>query len=85
MTTHIAGPPSGPPESRTQSAAPASASRDDRINILIVDDEQKNLTVLETILDDPAYRLVRAETADQALLALVTEEFALLILDIHTR
>jgi signal transduction histidine kinase len=83
MTTHIAGPPSGPHESQTQPAAPTSASRDDRINILIVDDEQKNLTVLETILDDPGYRLVRAESADQALLALVAEEFALLILDIR--
>src|SRR3954451_2449234 len=53
------------------------------INILIVDDEPKNLTVLETILDDPSYRLIRAESADQALLALVVEEFALLILDIR--
>ena len=31
----------------------------------------------------PEYRLVRAESADQALLALVAEEFALLILDIR--
>ncbi|MEJ7590313.1 MAG: response regulator [Planctomycetaceae bacterium] len=53
------------------------------INILIVDDEPKNLTVLETVLNDPAYRLVRAESADQALLALLVEEFALLILDIR--
>ena len=53
------------------------------INILIVDDEPKNLTVLEAVLDDPGYRLVRAETAEQALLALVVEEFALLILDIR--
>ena len=48
-----------------------------------MDDEPKNLTVLETVLDDPAYRLIRAESADQALLALVVEEFALLILDIR--
>ena len=53
------------------------------INILIVDDEPRNLTVLETILDDPGYRLVRAGSADQALLALIVEEFALLILDIR--
>ena len=56
---------------------------DSPINILIVDDEPKNLTVLEAVLDDPGYRLVRAETAEQALLALVVEEFALLILDIR--
>ncbi len=53
------------------------------INILIVDDEPKNLIVLETVLNDPGYRLVRAGSADQALLALVVEEFALLILDIR--
>ncbi len=67
-------------------AAPANAApviREEPINILIVDDEPKNLTVLETVLDDPSYRLVRAESAEQALLALVVEEFALLILDIQ--
>ena len=53
------------------------------INILIVDDEPKNLTVLETILEQPGYRLVRAESADEALLALLSEPFALLILDIR--
>ncbi|MEO8806970.1 MAG: response regulator, partial [Burkholderiaceae bacterium] len=56
---------------------------DGPINILIVDDEPGNLVVLETVLDDPGYRLVRAQSADQALLALVEEEFALLILDIR--
>ena len=53
------------------------------VNILIVDDEPRNLTVLETILNDPGYRLVRALSPDEALLALVNEEFALLILDIQ--
>lgn len=52
------------------------------INILVVDDEPGNLVVLETVLDDPGYRLVRAESAEQALLALLAEDFALLILDI---
>jgi len=53
------------------------------INILLVDDEPKNLVALETVLDDPGYRLVRATSANEALLALVAEEFALLILDIQ--
>ena len=55
----------------------------DQISILIVDDEPRNLTVLETILDSPHYRLVRAESAEQALLALLSDEFAVLILDIN--
>src|SRR5690348_10390042 len=53
------------------------------INILIVDDDAKNLTVLETVLADSSYRLVRATSADEALLALIDREFALLILDIR--
>jgi len=53
------------------------------INILIVDDEPKNLTVLETVLNNPEYRLVKAQSADQALLALLVDQFALLILDIR--
>src|ERR1700733_15136957 len=68
---------------RDDDAVAATSFLDGPVNILIVDDEPKNLTVLETVLDAPGYRLVRAETADQALLALVVEEFALLILDIR--
>lgn len=65
------------------SAASLIERSDEWISILLVDDEPRNLTVLETILNDPIYRLVRAESADEALLALVREEFALIILDIQ--
>ncbi len=81
---------SAPPRrSQTSQQRPASPTRtssaggEGRINVLIVDDEPKNLTVLEAILDNPGYRLVRAESADAALLALLSEPFALLILDIR--
>lgn len=70
-------------ETTTRSGNVLSAVADAPINILIVDDEPKNLTVLESLLDAPGYRLVRAASADEALLALVAEEFALLILDIR--
>ena len=53
------------------------------VNILIVDDEPKNLAVLETILDDPGYRLLRATSGEEALLALMADEFALLVLDVR--
>jgi signal transduction histidine kinase len=77
--------PSAPPNvpDPTGMAPPARAGMSEPINILLVDDEPKNLAVLETILNDSGYRLVRAETADQALLALVAEEFALIVLDIQ--
>src|SRR4051812_8213441 len=53
------------------------------VNILIVDDEVRNLDVLESILYAPGYRLVRATSANQALLSLMEEEFAVLVLDIN--
>jgi PAS domain S-box-containing protein len=62
---------------------PTTAFDDEPINILLVDDEPKNLTVLETVLTNPAYRLVCAESADRALLELMSQEFALLVLDIQ--
>ncbi|MDR7267764.1 PAS domain S-box-containing protein [Pelomonas saccharophila] len=52
-------------------------------NILIVDDEPANLLVLESVLADPSYRIVRALSADQALLALMSQEFAVMVLDIQ--
>jgi signal transduction histidine kinase len=73
-------PDSGSHDRSMKSAAPEKAAP---IQILIVDDEPKNLVVLETVLDDPDYRLVRAHSADEALLALVADQFALLILDIR--
>jgi two-component sensor histidine kinase/CheY-like chemotaxis protein len=57
--------------------------RDGMVNILIVDDEPKNLTVLETVLESPRYRVIRAESADAALLALLKHDFAVLILDVR--
>jgi PAS domain S-box-containing protein len=69
-------------EAKTAAAAPVPLG-EAPANILIVDDEPKNLTVLEAILDEPGYRLVRAESAEQALRALLSHEFALLILDVR--
>ena len=83
-TDPTAAPDTPAPDAPARPRPPdAAGGREEPINILIVDDEPKNLTVLETVLNDPAYRLVRAGSADQALLALVVEEFALLILDIR--
>ena len=65
-----------------RNALPAVVA-DGRVNILIVDDEPANLKVLEVILDDPGYRLVRATSANDALLALMADDFGLLILDIR--
>src|SRR4051812_38982133 len=69
--------------SDTTTAAAAPEARTDSVKILIVDDEPKNLTVLESVLDDPSYRLIRAHSGEQALLALMAHEFAVLVLDVR--
>ena len=53
------------------------------VNILLVDDEKRNLDVLEAVLQDPDYRLVRATSAEEALKALISSDFAVLVLDIR--
>jgi PAS domain S-box-containing protein len=50
--------------------------------ILIVDDQPRNLDVLEAMLGDMECTLVRATSADEALLCLVRSDFAALVLDI---
>src|SRR3954463_10631731 len=50
--------------------------------ILIVDDQPRNLDVLEAMLSEVECSLVRAVSADEALLAVVRHDFAALVLDI---
>lgn len=52
------------------------------VKLLLVDDEERNLDALETILESTGCALVRANSADAALLALLQNEFAAIILDI---
>jgi signal transduction histidine kinase len=54
----------------------------DTIDILLVDDEQRNLDALELVLDDPIYRLLRAENADKALRLLLDNDVAAIVLDV---
>jgi PAS domain S-box-containing protein len=54
----------------------------DAAKILIVDDEARNLDALEVMLDSSGCTLVRAQSADEALLAMLRHEFAAMILDI---
>jgi len=52
------------------------------IDILLVDDEPRNLDALESILSDPSYNLLRAEDADKALHILLKVDVAAIVLDI---
>ena len=51
--------------------------------ILLVDDDERNLEVLESILSSPGLSLIRAQTPEAALLALVRDEFACIVLDVQ--
>jgi signal transduction histidine kinase len=53
------------------------------VDILLVDDKPENLAVLESILEGPEYRLTKARSAQEALMALINLEFALIVLDIR--
>ncbi len=53
------------------------------VNILLVDDEARNLDVLESLLHSPEYNLVRALTAERALMQLLDGVFAVIVLDIQ--
>lgn len=53
------------------------------INILIVDDNEDNLILLEAILTNPEYRLVKALSGQEALRLLSAMEFALVIMDVQ--
>jgi signal transduction histidine kinase len=52
------------------------------VNILVVDDRDENLLALEAVLDDPAYRLVRARSGREALREVLDQDFALILLDV---
>ncbi len=51
--------------------------------ILLVDDHEENLLALEAVLEPTGYRLVRARSGDEALRALLRDEFAAILLDVQ--
>ena len=69
----------------SQSASPPdrlSALTDDRVNILLVDDQPANLVALEAMLEDLGQNLVRAESGREALKRLLSDDFAVILLDV---
>src|SRR4051794_10292485 len=65
--------------SRTEHSSP-----DPPVNILLVDDQPANLLTLRTILEDLGQNLVEAPSGEEALHLLLTDDFALILLDIQT-
>jgi signal transduction histidine kinase len=61
---------------------PASPPLDDRVNILLVDDQPANLMAMEAMLQGLGQNLIRAESGREALKWLLTHEFAVILLDV---
>jgi len=55
----------------------------DRARILLVDDREENLLALEAILSSLNQTLVRASSGEDALRALLKDEYALILLDVQ--
>src|SRR5690348_7763435 len=53
-----------------------------RVSVLLVDDRAENLTALEAILEPLGQRLVRASSGDDALRAVLDEQFAVILMDV---
>ncbi|MEV5597499.1 response regulator [Streptomyces sp. NPDC052496] len=72
--------PAARPTAGAEAAAPPGTQA---IKILLVDDRTENLLALEAVLAPLHHRLVRATSGEAALKALLSEEFALILLDVQ--
>jgi signal transduction histidine kinase len=55
---------------------------DDRVNILLVDDQPANLVALEAMLQSLGQNLIKADSGREALKWLLTHDFAVILLDV---
>jgi two-component system, sensor histidine kinase and response regulator len=61
---------------------PADVPTDDRVNILLVDDQPANLIALEAMLQGLGQNLIKADSGREALKWCLTHEFAVILLDV---
>jgi response regulator RpfG family c-di-GMP phosphodiesterase len=61
----------------------AEATTDERASILLVDDMEDNLIALEAVLRSLNEPLVRARSGEEAMKALLRQQFALVLLDVR--
>jgi signal transduction histidine kinase len=74
--------PPAPTESALPEGAAAAPALDDKVNILLVDDQPANLVALEAMLQGLGQNLIRAESGREALKWLLTHDFAVILLDV---
>lgn len=69
------------PAASGPASVPALPS-DESVQILLVDDQPANLEALQATLESTGSRFVLARSADEALLALLNQDFAAIVLDV---
>ena len=84
MALPVDGPAAlAPPGQTLPEGAPVPGGEaEDRVNILLVDDQPANLVALEAMLQGLGQNLVRAGSGREALKWLLTHEFAVILLDV---
>src|SRR5918994_2236134 len=75
-------PPRAAESADSLTSIPAFPPPDDRVNILLVDDQPANLMALEAMLQGLGQNLIKAESGREALKWLLTHEFAVILLDV---
>ena len=70
----------GTPE---RSGTGESMERQPVVNILLVDDQPSNLLALEAILDGEGLNLVRALSGSEALMRVLDDDFAVILMDVQ--
>ncbi len=60
-----------------------TASRQDKVNILMVDDSPDKLIAMESVLEDLGQNLIKAFSGEEALRLPLKQEFALILLDVN--
>ena len=85
----MASNPTAPQDGRTESGGAKDTdsldphSREDRVNILLVDDRADKLLAVETIVAELGQKLVIARSGAEALRLLMHQDFAVILMDVH--
>jgi PAS domain S-box-containing protein len=72
-----------PDDNRPEPSSDASSYASSGASVLLVDDHPANLVALEATLSPLGYRMVRANSGQEALKALLAEDFAVILLDVQ--